>query len=298
MNEQRKFDCIVIGAGPGGLQAAIHLARFNRMVLLLHRPGGRTVHARHLENFLGLPLVTGSRLVDTGLAQIEHFGATVLRETATKVEKVAGLFTVHTDRQSFSAPYVIASSGAVEKLPKIANLGRHFARNFHTCVDCDGYRTIGKKLLLMGNSMNEVRLSFAMQRMFTKDVSLLAVGFEVADEALELLAEDGIAFYEGVPVRLLGEDELEGVELEDGRVIACEAVMAGFGMRLNDGYLAELPLKRDGEGFKILTDGHGETSLPGLFALGALKQGHAQAIIAAGEGAAAAIVINQRLLEL
>jgi len=53
------FDCIVIGAGPGGLQACIHLGRYNFRVLLFHRPGGRTHHAKHIENYLGLRAVPG-----------------------------------------------------------------------------------------------------------------------------------------------------------------------------------------------------------------------------------------------
>lgn len=297
MSEQRRFDCIIVGAGPGGLQAAIHLGRFNRKVLLLHRPGGRTVHARHIENFLGLRLITGPELIETGLSQAEHFGVAVRKQTATRIEKGED-FLVEAGSEAYRAPYVIAASGATENLPKIKNLGRHFARNFHTCVDCDGYRTSGKKLLLMGNSMDSVRLAFAMQRMFTRDVSLLAVDFTIGDMDRELLGEDGITLYEGVPMVLHGEEQLEGVELVDGRIVPCEAVMAGFGMRLNDDYLAGLPLKRDGEGFKILTSHNSETSVPGLFAVGMLREGHAQAIISAGQGAMVAIEINQRLLQL
>jgi len=297
MNDQQRFDCVIIGAGPGGLQAAIHLGRFNRRVLLLHRPGGRTAHARHIENFLGLKLTTGPDLIETGLSQAEHFGVVVRREAATRIEK-GGDFLVEAGAVVYHAPYVIAASGATEPLPQIKNLGRHFARNFHTCVDCDGYRTIGKKLLLMGNSMNSVRLAFAMQRMFTRDVSLLAVDFRISEDDREILGEDGITVYEGVPMALHGEEQLEAVELTDGRVISCEAVMAGFGMRLNDDYLAGLPLKRDGAGFKILTGHNCETSEQGLYAIGTLREGHAQAIIAAGQGAMVAIEINQRLLQL
>lgn len=297
MSDQQRFDCIIVGAGPGGMQAGIHLGRFNRRVLLLHRPGGRTAHARHLENFLGLKLTSGPELIETGLGQVEHFGVTVRKQAATRIEK-GDDFLVEAGGEVYRAPYVIAASGATESLPQIKNLGRHFARNFHTCVDCDGYRTTGKKLLLMGNSMDSVRLAFAMQSMFTKDVALLAVDFAIGDEDRGLLGEDGIMLYEGVPVVLHGEEQLEGVELADGRIIPCEAVMAGFGLRLNDDYLVGLPLKRDGEGYKILTSHNSETSVPGLFAVGMLREGHAQAIISAGQGAMVAIEINQRLLLL
>ena len=59
--EEKIYDCIIIGAGPGGLQAAIYLGRYNRDVLLLDRGVGRTYHARHIENFLTQQLSPGRR---------------------------------------------------------------------------------------------------------------------------------------------------------------------------------------------------------------------------------------------
>ena len=102
----------------------------------------------------------------------------------------------------------------------------------------------------------------------------------------------------GRPVELLGHDILEGVRLADGKDMACEAIMATFGWRLNDAYLKDLQLDRDHEGFKILASPAGQSSLRGLYVVGALRPGHAQVTIAAGQGAAAAIDINGQLLDL
>jgi thioredoxin reductase (NADPH) len=79
------LDCIVIGAGPGGLQACIHLGRYNFRVMLFHRPGGRTCHAKHIENYLGLRTISGPDLLEAGLAQAENFGVAVER---AKMERV------------------------------------------------------------------------------------------------------------------------------------------------------------------------------------------------------------------
>jgi hypothetical protein len=70
------------------------------------------------------------------------------------------------------------------------------------------------------------------------------------------------------------------------------------GVSLNDQYLEGLPLERDAEGFQIMTKGAGESSIPGLFVLGALRHGHSQAIIYAGQGAEAAIEISTRIVEI
>jgi thioredoxin reductase len=86
--------------------------------------------------------------------------------------------------------------------------------------------------------------------------------------------------------------------MQDGRVIPCEAILGWGGITMNDGYLEALDLERDAEGFKIVTKANGESSIPGLFVLGALRHGHSQAIISAGQGAEAAIEISTRIVEL
>ncbi len=193
---------------------------------------------------------------------------------------------------------MIASSGARESLPPFKNIERFFGASYFTCLICDGYRTTGKKLLVTDRTINGVRISLGMRKMFTDDVTFLSHGFSLPPDHKALLAEEGIVTVEGRPEELLGGDKLEGVRLADGRVIPCEVIMGWGGIALNDEYLQGLPLDRDAEGFKILTDGTGESSVPGLFVVGALKQGHSQAIISAGQGAETAIEISRRIVEI
>jgi len=298
LRSETLFDCIVIGAGPGGLQSCIHLGRYNFRVLLFHTPGGRTCLAKHIENYLGLREISGPDLLETGLAQAKSFGVTVEN---TKVERVTHRdrhFEVLAGGKTYRASYVIAASGAKETLAPFKNLYRFFGISYYTCMICDGYRTINKKLLVIDRTVNGVRMSTGMKRMFTKDVTFLAHGFSPAPMYRALLEEEGIGLVEGRPEELLGEKALEGVRLADGRIIPCEVILGWGGISLNDDYLEDLPLERDAEGFKIMTKSHGESSIPGLFVLGALRQGHSQAIISAGQGAEAAIEISTRIIEL
>jgi len=290
--------CIVVGAGPGGLQACIHLGRYNFRVLLFHRPGGRTHHAKHIENYLGIRAVSGGDLLETGLAQAESFGVTVERAKVEHVTPKDGHFEVQAAEKTYRSRFVIAASGARESLAPLKNLPRFFGTSYFTCMICDGYRTTGKKLLVIDRTINGARLSIGMKQMFTDDVTFLAQGFSLSPEYAALLDEEGIARVEGRPEELLGEKTLEGVRLADGRVIPCEVIMGWGGISLNDEYLEGLPLERDAEGFKIVTRGSGESSIPGLFVIGALRQGHSQAIISAGQGAEAAIEISTRIVEL
>lgn len=298
VDSEELFDCIVVGGGPGGLQACIHLGRYNFRVLLFHRPGGRTHHARHIENYLGIRTVSGGDLLETGLAQVRSFGSLVKNAEVERVAGREGQFEVLAGGEIYRARYVIAASGAKETIAPLKNLPRFFGTSYFTCMICDGYHTTGKKLLVIDRTVNGVRLSVGMKRLFTSDVTFLAQGFLLPPHYVSLLEEEEIALIEGRPEELIGEKILEGVRLADGRVIPCEVILGWGGISLNDEYLEALPLERDAEGYKIMTKGSGESSIRGLFVLGALRHGHSQAIISAGQGAEAAIEISARIVEI
>jgi len=292
------LDCIVIGAGPGGLQAGIHLGRYNFRVKLFHTPGGRTGHAKHIENYLGLRDVSGPDLLETGLAQASSFGVMIERAKVDRVLARDGHFEVMAGGQTHLARYIIAASGAKETVAPFKNLHRFFGTTYFTCMICDGYHTTGKKLIVIDRTIKGVRTSIGMKRMYTSDVTFIAHGFSPVQAYRTLLEEEGIGLVEGRPEELLGEKSLEGVRLSDGRIIPCEVNLGWGGISLNDDYLEGIPLERDAEGFKVVTRGSGESSVPGLFVVGALRSGHSQAIISAGQGAEAAIEISSRIVDL
>jgi thioredoxin reductase (NADPH) len=296
MNEH-VHDCIIIGAGPGGLQAAIYLGRYNRDVLLLDRSGGRTWHAPEIENVLTNRIISGREIIERGMAQARSFNVRIDRERVLSVRKEGGLFRVVADEGGHAARFVIAASGVYDKLPRLKNLTRFLGRGYYTCIDCDGYRMAGKKVVVTGDEMGSVNIAVAVKLLFTQDVTYLPWGFELPESAKEMLKEEGIAVAAGEAVSIMGHDKMEGLELSDGRTILCEAVMASFGVTLNDAFLAGLDLKRDSLGSRYVVSRTYESSVDGLYIVGPLNTGQDQVVIAAGEGATAAIEINRRLLQ-
>jgi thioredoxin reductase (NADPH) len=164
-------------------------------------------------------------------------------------------------------------------------------------VDCDGYRTTNKKLVVIGDSLNAVNLALAMKQMFTKDITFIPYQINLPQSSREVLTEEGIQVVDTKPLRIIGDKVMEGLELEDGTLIFCEAIMASFGIRLNNSFLEGLLLKKDPRQFKYVTNSVYESSLSGLYIVGPLNTGQDQVVIAAGEGATAAIDVNKRLLE-
>jgi thioredoxin reductase (NADPH) len=292
------YDCIIVGAGPGGLQAAIYLGRFNFSVLVLDRTGGRTRHARHVENYLGHGRISGPGLLDIGVEQARSFRVAFERAEVSRIAKARDFLVETGEGGRYEARTVVVASGVRDKFPAIEHVHRFLGRGFYTCDTCDGYLTVGTKLLVMGNHINSVRLAFGMKRMYTRDVSLLLLAYEPPDDYRQLLKEEGITLLKGRPKRIIGEEQVKGLELEGGTRIACDAIMSNFGVSLNDGFLSGLDLKRDARGFKYRVNNHFESSLPGLYIVGPLNTGHDQIVIAAGEGAVAALDIKRRILEL
>src|SRR5512134_2487028 len=139
MTDKPVYDCIIIGAGPGGLQAAIYLGRFNRTVLLIDRGAGRTTHARRIENLLTQKAISGSDIIHIGMEQARNFGVEIIKQEVLSVLRNKGNFEVSTGTNSYAGRYVIVSTGGRENIPEIGNIHKFFARTVVTCIDCDGY---------------------------------------------------------------------------------------------------------------------------------------------------------------
>jgi thioredoxin reductase (NADPH) len=296
MTEEKAYDCIIIGAGPGGLQAAIYLGRFNRRVLLIDRGGGRTTHAKHIENFLTQKSIPGDEIIRLGMDQAKSFGVEIVRGSVTAVEKEKSVFRVSTERQGYRGSYVMVSTGGRENIPEIENIYKFFAKTVVTCIDCDGYRFTGKKTVIIGNSIRSANLAMGMREMYSKDVTLILYTDRLPEDYKEELREEGITRVVGRPKRFLGGEAVEAVEMEDGTIIPCEMVMSHFGYKLNDGFLDGLNLKKESDKRTYQVNRDFESSLSGLYIVGPLC-GRDQVVIAAGEGAVAALDINKRLLE-
>lgn len=297
MGEEVIYDCIIIGAGPGGLQAAIYLGRYNRKTLLIDRGGGRTSHAKHIENFLTRKAISGREIIELGMEQARSFHVEIVRGTVTMVLK-RDLFEVFAGEERYRGRFVIVSTGGTENLPPIQNIPRFFGHSFFTCIDCDGYRTTGKMLVIIGNSIKTVHLAVAMREMYTRDITLVLYTDKAPDAYKEELEEEDIRLVIGRPAKIVGERHMEGLEMQDGELIPCEVIMSHFGFKLNDGFLSDLALKRDEKGFKYVVNGVFESTVSGLYIVGPLNTGNDQVVIAAGEGAVAAIDIKKRLLDL
>jgi len=203
---------------------------------------------------------------------------------------------VSTKDAAYHARFVIAASGVYDIFPPIENVRQFLGSGFYTCVDCDGYKTTNKKLVVIGNSRQGCNLALAMKRMFTQDITFIPYQFNPPQFLLETLQDEGIRVITEQPIRIIGTDSIKALECAGGNRIPCETIMSQFGYTLNDEYLKKLDLQKDDAQLHYVTNGVYESSLDGLYIVGPLNTGPDQVAVAAGEGAIAAMDINKRFL--
>jgi thioredoxin reductase (NADPH) len=104
-----------------------------------------------------------------------HFGAEYQKAVVLRIVKdEENLFEVYTrDGRVFTSLFVIVATGVMDNLPAVENLYKFFGISFFTCVDCDGFRTTNKKLVIIGDSEKAIRLASAMEQMYTRDITVL-----------------------------------------------------------------------------------------------------------------------------
>ncbi len=292
------WECVIVGAGPAGLSAAVYMGRFRRRTLVLDCGDGRWSYGQVNENYLGFPSgVTGIRLRVLGRAQGERFGVVFQDAEVTKVRKDDQGFHLATTRGAYRARTLIWAAGVRDVWPDFDGARRLVGRHLFWCIVCDGWRARGLRLLALGNTDRAVGTTLQFLT-YTREVTFLcdpAKGRPSA-RARAKLAQDGIAYVEGRVRRVITDPHcVRRVVLDDERTLDADILFSLYGSRPRTELLRALPLALARNGH-IRIDDKNRTNLPGLFAAGDCDNKHShQVISAAAEGAMAAQAANHVL---
>ncbi|EKD46813.1 MAG: FAD-dependent pyridine nucleotide-disulfide oxidoreductase [uncultured bacterium] len=285
-----KYDCIIIGAGPSGLSAAIYFGRANKKTLVIYGGPRRTSLSLHIQNYLGFQDITGQELLSKGMEQAKAYGVQFVLETVSGIKKNEEMFNVSTVKDKFSAKKVIVASGIDDVLPSIDNIFEFIGETFFTCLDCDGHRMNGKKVCIIGKGDYSARTALAIKQLHTEKIVLCLESEEgLSSEYRHRLEDEKIEIVTKKAMHLDGANGLvNSVIFADKTSVDCECVLSDLGYTRNDSFLSELSLERSESGY-IRTDENFESSVPGLFVVGPINTGPDQVSVAVGEGARAAM---------
>lgn len=304
--EQRQdhiYDTIVVGGGAGGLSAGIYLQRYNLSSLIIDKGKARSYWMQELHNYLGLPPDTpGSELLKRGKDHYLSLNGDFLNGFVEDVVDEGDTFAVTTKvgRNNNSvypvlrSKYIIVASGIIDQLPPLEdmqNVYEYAGYNLHVCMVCDGYEMTDKKCGFFAGSEASIEEMVFNLSWFTPYITIFTHGmFQINPQLRQQLEDHGYRIVETPIKKFLGENhQMTGVELTDGSVIELETGLISMGSKYHNDYLHRINL--DYKGNNLITDKMGRTSHDRIFAIGDLKVGLNQVVVAAGDGALAATQI-------
>ncbi|PCG86229.1 thioredoxin reductase [Streptomyces sp. WZ.A104] len=294
-------DVVVIGAGAGGLNAALVLARARRRVVVVDAGAPRNAPSAHLQGFLSRDGMAPSALLETGRAEVVGYGAEFIQGQVDDVEREDGggvpRFAVRlAGGVVLTARRVVVATGLRDELPDIPGVRERWGKDLLHCPYCHGYEVRDQPLGVLGTHPGAVRHALLL-RQWSDDVVLFRHGLDLADDELAALAAREVPVVEGTVKRLVVEDDrLRGVELVEDSGVARATVFVVPRMVPRDGLLTALGCERGEDGW-IATDRSGRTSVPGVWAVGNVVDPRALVVSSAGMGSAAAFALNHGLVD-
>ena len=301
MSEQLEVDVLIIGAGPAGLQAAIHAVRKKATVLVVGRIKKSSLFRAHVENYLFVDGVTeGSDMLDIGIAQISRFGAQILSEDVLHIEKHEERFQVKMESgRIVQALCVVFATGTSRKKLKVKGEKELAGKGVSYCVDCDAnfYRNV--PVAIVGNESAAADGALTMLEYASK-VYLIAKKLSVSDELQQRLEESRVKLMSGTWVNeVRGEAAVTGLHLDDDTVIDVEGVFIELGAKGALELATTIDVQLDSETFThINTNKKQRTNIPGIYAAGDIAGHPYQIAKAVGEGCVAGMSAANHAMKL
>lgn len=300
------IDLAIIGGGPAGLTAGLYATRGGLKNVIMYEkgmPGGQITSSSEIENYPGISVVTdGISFMAPWSEQCTRFGLKIEMKSVERVEKISNGFCLHfEDASKQEAKCVIVCTGSKPRRAGIKGENEFFGKGVSTCATCDGFFYKGKEVAVLGGGDTAVEEALYLSELCSK-VYLIhrRDEFRAAPNSVERAKKcEKIEFVLNAVVdEILGDSSgVTGLRLtyKNGktRQIEVPGIFVFVGLDVlnnvlsdnNGGFICEMTPQGN-----VKVNLKMQTSLPGLWACGDLRQdAPKQVVCAAGDGAVAAL---------
>ena len=306
-------DVIVIGSGPAGYTASIYLARAMLSPLLFEGfgmggvLGGQLMTTDLVENFPGFPNgVGGQNLMMEMRQQVVNNDVECVMSDVLSIKKDGDLFILtDSNDEKYSAKSIIVATGAQARRLDLDSEKQFWAKGISACAVCDGGLPIfrNKDLAVIGGGDSAIEEAIYLTK-FAQKVYLIHRrdefrGSKIMQQHLAKTPKIEVLLNK-IPVEFYGEKLLAGMRLKDTKTgeisdLAVSGCFEAIGNIPNTKFLQDL-IKLDENGY-IVVDENNMTNVAGIFAAGdVMCPNYRQAVVAAGNGAKAALATEKWLL--
>lgn len=304
---KKRFDVIIIGAGPAGYTAAIYASRAKREVLVIsgNLPGGQLMLTTEVENYPGFSEgIMGPELMTTMRKQAERIGTTIIDDEVVNVDFKHKPFKVLTNSEEYESDAVIIATGASPRKLGIKGEQEFSAKGVSYCATCDGPFFKNQEIIVAGGGDSAMEEAIFLTK-FGKNVHVvhrrdkLRASKIMQDRALE---NNKIKFHWNSTIEEIKGGEkvnqitIKNLATNNQETMEAGAVFVAIGHEPNT-KLFKGQIELDKQGYIILKN-NTYTSVEGVFAAGDVHDHrYRQAITAAGFGCMAAIDVDRYLSE-
>jgi thioredoxin reductase len=299
------YDCLVVGAGPAGLSASLFLARYHRRTLTFHFYSPRNIYSHGIHGFLGHHGILPVDLLARGQEEVTHHGGTIIEACVMRAEQLEEeRFRVHIgdgeeERRTFDARRLLLTTGLRDLTPDCAGFRDFYGSTVFHCPDCDGFEVSGKRVAVLSSGKTGVALALYMLTWTDQIAFINATEEDLPDDYRNKLTKFNIPFMTQKIERLEGdldERQLRRVVFTNGESLSCDALFFHLGTEPASQLHQMLGCKIDEESGLVWVDEKQQTDVKGVYAAGDLTPKSQLAVVAAAEGAMAAIHIHQSLI--
>ena len=300
---------VIVGSGPAGLTAAIYVARAGMQAFVFAgpQPCGQLTSTTFIENWPGRIKSLGPDLMNDIKAQAESFGACIINDTISNIDFDTWPFAVETDNgRSFSALSVIVATGATPKRLNIPGEERYWGKGVTTCAVCDAPLLKNRNAIIIGGGDTAAEQVFELAP-YAKHITMFVRKdkLKASDAQKErVLSYDNVSIEFNKEVREVygNENEVTAVSVYDNKEDSLETreidgVFLAIGHTPNGDFLPDSI--KDDTGYVTSLGRTQSTKIPGVYSAGEIQDAlYRQAIVAAGEGAKAALDATGFLYEI